>query len=407
MGDVARARAQSSPKVSVRRSRRASGRMADVVADEIRRLATGLGGRDGESAPDAALRVHLLSGLPTGAVRRGFRQAGEGMPVVPLDALGDAAAARSKRVGILLPPFVEPSLLLQGWEECDFLSSRFDGPAHVAGVATFVDVDEAAGQLASKDSLARRGWGRNDRDGRSVAEAAVEQIESATHLVLVGGGGLSDPLSRLLDLLNPHACRIAVGGGPTLDVSALSVTPDGGRSRGRHQTQPAAHGVRVVPPWMEALEQERDPATRPGLLVYRRAHPFDPKRFRDWLASPPRNLVRGKGHVWLAGEPDHSFLYSCAGPVHRLSPGNRWWASCGEGAWPTCATHRRRLLDRWHPRFGDRCQELVFAATDLDRARLCADLDACLVPDHAIDEALRPSTLQGPTTRPMPRARLH
>ena len=72
-----------------------------------------------------SLGVHLLAGLPTDAVRWGFERAGERMPVVPLDGLVDAAVGDATRIGVLLPPFVEPSLLVESWEDCEFLPQRF------------------------------------------------------------------------------------------------------------------------------------------------------------------------------------------------------------------------------------------------------------------------------------------
>lgn len=358
---------------------------------------------DRATGTDASLPVHLLAGLPTEAVRRALERLGEEMPLFPLEALGSASVGRSTRVGVLIPPFVEPSLLVESWEQCDFLPRRFERPAYVAGVTTLIDVGELAGQLASDDPLVAHGWGRSDRDGRSVAEAMVEQIESATHLVLVGSARRSDSLARLLDLLNPGAAQIDCCDGSSPDGSDPSAA-DLARRVLLEARRP--RDVRVVPKWMEVLQGERDAAPGSGLLVYRRALPFDPTRFGDWLAEPPRSLVRGKGRVWLANEPNHSFAYSCAGCVHRLLPGGRWWASFGHAAWPSCPTHRRRLLDRWHPRFGDRGQELVFAAVDLDRERLSSDLDACLVPEDQLDEALKPSAAHAPAIPSGPRTGL-
>ena len=118
-------------------------------------------------------------------------------------------------------------------------------------------------------------------------------------------------------------------------------------------------------------------------------------RFTGWLENPPRCLLRGKGQVWLASEPDWSFGYSCAGSVHRLFPGGRWWASRSDGSWPDCATQRSRLLARWHPRFGDRRQELVFAGVDLDPVALCVSLDACLLAGEDLGGSLHAAPAEG------------
>ena len=339
-----------------------------------------------------SLSVHLLVGLPTDAVRWGFARAGDVIPVVSLDALADAVVGDATRIGVLLPPFVEPSLLVEGWEECNFLEQRFGRPAHLAGVSTFVDTEHVGRHLASRSSLASRGWGRGDLDRRTVADIVVEQIESATHLVLVGEAPVPDSLARRLTVLNPGASRLPCPDGSNPGLTTLA---------------PAAPRVRVAPPWVEVLRGEVDPPPSPDRFVYRRARPFDPTRLCDWLANPPGELVRGKGHVWLADEPDRSFGYSCAGSVHRLFPAGRWWASHAEGEWPSCRVQRRRLLERWHPRFGDRRQELVLLGVDLDVDRLSADLDGCLLAEESIGCGSYASQMDRPGTPSTPRARLH
>lgn len=340
--------------------------------------------------PDPSLGVHVLAGLPTEAVRSGFERAGERSVVVPLGALTGDVVGEETRIGVLLPPFIEPSFLVESWDECDFLPYRLGRPAHIAGVWTFVDLDRVADQLASAAPLSLHGWGRSDLDTRTVADIVVGQIESATHLVLVGEARVSDSIGRCLAVLNPGATQIPLRKGSRLDLDA-----------------PATRPARVVPPWLETLHGECDPAPESSLLAYRRARPFDAGRFADWLANPPPGLVRGKGQVWLASEPDRSFGYSCAGSVHRLFPVGRWWASLGESAWPDCDFQRRRLLARWHPRFGDRRQELVFSGVDLDRDRVCASLDVCLLPEDRLDAALRPSRAEGSGALPVPRTMSH
>ena len=192
-------------------------------------------------------------------------------------------------------------------------------------------------------------------------------------------------------------------GRPGIGSCLGAPTGENGRPE-REDTEPqapTARSARVIPPWLTALRDDCDPAPGSELLVYRRPRPFDPSRFGEWLKEPPLELIRGKGRVWLASDPARSFGYSCAGSVHRLFPAGRWWAASPEVPWPSCAHERGRLLARWHPRFGDRRQDLVFVGVDLDAERLCAGLDACL---EMSDDAFEPS---GATSLEAPSPRLH
>ncbi len=337
--------------------------------------------RDREPTRGASLGVHLLSGLPTESVSRGFELAGEAMPVFSLDSLVDVEIGAAARIGVVLPPFVEPSLVVESWEECDFLPHRFGCPAHIEAVWTFVDIDRVDHQLASSSALSTIGWGQSEEDGRSIADILVGQIESATRLALVGDTRVTESLTRALGALNPTAKRFEVGPSSDAAIRHIAAALCSAPARAARPLRSA----RVVPPWLEALNAERDPAATTSLFVYRRPRPFDAERFGAWMQSAPDELLRGKGRVWIESDAMRSYGYSCAGSVHRLFPGPRWWASLPNGTWPTCDAARRRLLARWDPRIGDRRQDLVFIGVDLDVDGLCAELDACLTADSAAD----------------------
>lgn len=346
---------------------------------------------------DSSLAVHLLAGLPTEAVTAGFARAGDATKVLRLDELADADLGDASRIAVLLPPFAEPSVIVESWEACEFLPTRFGRPAHVAGVTTFLDTARVGEQLASTATLASLGWGRSELDRRTVADILVGQIESATHLALVGDHRMSESLGRCLAVLNPEATRARCSDGPDPSLLATALGLDGAGAR----------SARVLPRWLEVLRGERDAEGDDDLFVYRRARPFDERRLLEWLADPPGELLRGKGQVWLSSEPDRIFGYSCAGSVHRLFPAGRWWASATDGGWPSCPEQRKWLLERWHPRFGDRRQELVFVGIDLDADRLSAQLDRFLLDEESIGLGWNDAGASGLATTAMPGASLH
>ncbi len=322
------------------------------------------------------------------------------LPVRSFAGFVESSVAEPAQMGVLLPPYVETSQVVEEWEACDYLARRFGAGVHIGNVLTLIDSGLIGHQLASADPISARGWGRSARDARTVADIAVGQIESATHLVLVGGSHSGDALLRVLSTLNPSAARLPLDDASDAGLLELVTCP-------RRVESPAA-SARIVPPWLDLLQAEAVAPRAPGRLLYRRSRPFDPERFGEWIANPPHELVRGKGRVWLAHRCDRAFGYSCAGSVHRLFAAGPWWASAGVSTWPACDAERRRLLDRWHPHFGDRCQEIAFIGVDLDPGKVCSALDACLLSEEAaLDAVLAASPGTPSSAAAAPRGGLH
>ena len=57
-----------------------------------------------------------------------------------------------------------------------------------------------------------------------------------------------------------------------------------------------------------------------------------------------------------------------------------WWAAVPRERWEV-GQHPDREPN-WHPRFGDRAQQLVFIGQQMDEALFRARLDACLLDDQ-------------------------
>ncbi len=352
---------------------------------------------------DAVRPVHLLGGLPTEGVSRGFDRIREVLPVWSFAGFCEPTIGEWAQIGVLLPPHVETSQVVEEWEACGYLPHRFGGGAQIGNVLTLVDSECVGDQLDSADPISARGWGKSARDFRTVADIAVGQIESATHLVLVGSSHSRDSLRRVLSVLNPIAARLALDDASDAGLLEFVTCSRRTESNGR----PAA-SARIVPPWLDLLQADPAAPCAPDRFLYRRSRPFDPKRFGEWIANPPRGLVRGKGKVWLANRCDDAFGYSCAGSVHRVFAVGRWWASFGGSRWPTCDAERRRLLDRWHPRFGDRRQEIAFVGVDLDLEEVCSALDSCLLSEEEALDAVLPASLRtGSSAAATPRGGLH
>ena len=339
------------------------------------------------TAGDSAGVVNLLAGLPTPAVESAFERVRAGTPVQPFAEFVGSEVLGAIGVTILVPPHIETSLLVENWEGCNYLSTRFGEGARIANVITLIDADFLSDQLSSSEPISAYGWGKTARDARSVADIVVGQIESASHLVLVGRMGATPRIHRLLSVLNPKASRCRLEDIPAdglLDFIASSRSSSGAAS--------SRSSARIVPPWLDLLHSEGQVTPSDERFLYRRSLPFDRQRLGQWMKSPPLGLVRGKGSIWLAGDHSRAFGYSCAGSVHRIFAGAPWWAGRNDGVWPACETDRKRLLQRWHLSFGDRRQEIVFMGLDLDPAELSRGLDACLLSEEEAHSSLSETT---------------
>ena len=62
-----------------------------------------------------------------------------------------------------------------------------------------------------------------------------------------------------------------------------------------------------------------------------------------------------------------------------VHPSGLWWAAMPKEYWEHPEGEQPDQQPNWHPRFGDRMQQLVFIGQDLNEAEICRRLDACLV----------------------------
>lgn len=93
------------------------------------------------------------------------------------------------------------------------------------------------------------------------------------------------------------------------------------------------------------------------------------------------NVVRAKGHFWIATRPDWVAEYSLAGALSGIKPLGTWWAAVPRERWPDHPAARDYITQHWEEPWGDRRQELVFIGAAIDWPALKARLDDCLLPE--------------------------
>ena len=124
-------------------------------------------------------------------------------------------------------------------------------------------------------------------------------------------------------------------------------------------------------------------------FAFRDQRPFHPNRFWRWInARFPNNIVRSKGFFWLASRPDQALFWSQAGGSLRYDSAGTWWAAIPaeeREQMPEFHAAFESLQKRWSPIWGDRKNELVFIGQDMDKERIYAGLERCLLQDWEIE----------------------
>ena len=231
--------------------------------------------------------------------------------------------------------------------------------------ARYLPIDIARGdRLTSKAPFALG-------DERHVAGILARQIEYATGLILLEGDAEDVELSTaVLGHLAPCTpARHLRDGMPRVTGPALS---------------------------MAELAARVDPATaqlpcdaRTGeitTVVWHRLRPLHPARLFQAVEELATWSVRSRGRFWLASRHERLLAWEAVAGEVSVKDAGVWLAALPESAWDTVSPARRATaaLD-WNPIVGDRVQHLVFTGPDLDRERIHALLDSCLLtPEEAL-----------------------
>jgi len=144
--------------------------------------------------------------------------------------------------------------------------------------------------------------------------------------------------------------------------------------------------------WLEELKkEEHTPETEEygiSSFVYRTKKPFDPQRFWKYVQYQfPSNIIRSKGLFWLASRPEQALVWSQAGGSIKADNAGVWWSSMPfekRIEQMPFIENQTQVESDWDTTFGDRKNEIVFIAQDMDEALIRSHLDVCLSTDSEI-----------------------
>lgn len=258
--------------------------------------------------------------------------------------------------------------------------------ARLDTMVTVVDAVNFPKEYHEAMSLLERGLALSGDDQRNIADLLVDQIEFADVIVVSKTDLVEEQAAKALEAvlqrLNPRA-RIERAVRGELPLERILNT-------GRFDFEQAAQS----PGWLREMRGEHTPETEEygiGSFVYRSRKPFHPQRLFDFLSGGWQygNLLRSKGHFWLASRFDQAGTWSQAGGIMHHGFGGLFWAGVSPADWPADDGAAEAIRSCFVAPYGDRRQELVFIGIGMDRLAATEALDQCLLTPE--EESLGPS----------------
>lgn len=245
-------------------------------------------------------------------------------------------------------------------------------------MVTVVDCFNFKKDFGTDELLLNRNWAGDHTDKRTIVNLLTDQIEFANVIVLNKTDLISEDDLKLIKAvirkLNPAARQLITSFG---DVDPKEIL-----NTGLFNFDESSQGAG----WIQELNAVHTPESEEygiGSMVFRSPRPFHPKRLWNYLNKDfPANVLRTKGLFWLAAMPDHALSFSQAGGSLKIESAGNWWVSMlpeERMGFADYVENRKEIEGKWDDEFGDRLNELVLIAQDLDKEQLTAGLQACLL----------------------------
>lgn len=257
-------------------------------------------------------------------------------------------------------------------------------------MVTVVDAYNFFRDFGSQDTILDREMTDDDEDERSIVNLLTDQIEFANVIVLNKSDLVTEDqlgvLEKTLDKLNPTA-KIIRTTNSEVDPKEILNT-----KLFDYEVAEQAAG------WQKELELAQkgishSPETEEygiSSFVYQQAIPFHPQRFLDYVSKDfPTSIIRSKGIFWIASREERAILWSQAGGSLKAEIYGRWWASVSmkqRAMSEAYLENQEEIQAKWDKQWGDRMNELVFIGQHMDKEKITADLEKCLLTDLEIKE---------------------
>lgn len=265
------------------------------------------------------------------------------------------------RIVVNLAPWLEPEPICVAIEHVRVrvVPGYVDGPAaldvSIAAVVTCIDTSVWLSQ-ALGDALLD--------DGRTEAQVVVSQAEFADVAVLDHANPV---VADVLRRLSPRA-RIGVG------VDGIEDVLDNLFSDARRGRSDDPHGSLLagLPPL--------DSSGTVKLVEFNARRPFHPQRLHACLDVLLEGVIRARGRLWLASQPEQAMWLESAGGGLRVSSAGKWVAASTGSELADVDAERRAFADLiWDDQFGDRHTAMTILVYSANAAEILDALDGALL----------------------------
>jgi G3E family GTPase len=274
-----------------------------------------------------------------------------------------------ERIVVLLAPWMEPEPICYAINHVRVRvgTGYIDGPAardvEIHAVVDCIDADTWVAQALGDDEL---------EDKRTVAQVVVGQAEFADVLVL------TEPERTTLAVLKRLAPRSRITVGTrNLEMALQHLDPAARRGADTDPHDPLLAGQPPLTPEGEVT-----------LVEFSAQRPFHPQRLQTTIDQMLDGVVRTRGRVWLATEPDSVVWIESAGGGLRVAKVGTWLAAMNPTELAYTAPERHAIAAlHWDERHGDRHVSMTILVCGAQPAEIIDELQRALLTD---DELSRP-----------------
>ena len=113
-------------------------------------------------------------------------------------------------------------------------------------------------------------------------------------------------------------------------------------------------------------------------FIYYRRKPFDRVKLDSYANRWPVSIIRCKGVMWFADEPEMAWVFETSGRQIQAGYSGPWLASCPKKEQEKVLKSNPQIKNEWDEKVGDRMIKLCIIGQKMDREKICKELDEVL-----------------------------